>query len=234
MGPFEAFYASPVQHPFLLWAAALLGCFVCLTRPGVDPRVKRYGLLLTALSLSDAWLTSNPVYGIGQWTGWAASIVPLFFVLAGDFRFLLLLGAATPRGGFEPSAGRIASALGLTVIVPIVSQLGVSLLPEAWAGPRVLFLIYELAFLLLTLVLMRWHPSFGRSPWLKTVSRFVLVYYGLWASADVILLATGSDLGFLLRVVPNLLYYGGLIGAIGWAAPRAGSLSVLNIRPEGL
>jgi hypothetical protein len=51
------------------------------------------------------------------------------------------------------------------------------------------------------------------------VSRFVLLYYGLWATADVIILATGSDLGFALRVVPNVLYYGGLIGAIGRMAP---------------
>jgi hypothetical protein len=42
----------------------------------------------------------------------------------------------------------------------------------------------------------------------------------LWASADAIILATGSDLGYLLRVVPNLLYYGGLIGLIGWLAPE--------------
>ena len=51
------------------------------------------------------------------------------------------------------------------------------------------------------------------------MSRFVLLYYGLWAAADVILLATRADLGFALRVVPNLLYYGGLIAAIGWFAP---------------
>ena len=57
------------------------------------------------------------------------------------------------------------------------------------------------------------------NPWLRRVSRFVVLYYSLWAASDVILLATGSDLGYALRVVPNLLYYGGLIAVIAWSAP---------------
>ena len=47
-----------------------------------------------------------------------------------------------------------------------------------------------------------------------------MVYYSLWASADLIILGTGSDIGFFLRVIPNLLYYGGLIAAIGRFAPE--------------
>ena len=84
-----------------------------------------------------------------------------------------------------------------------------------------LFLVYELAFCALTLALLRWHPNARALPWVRAVSRFVLLYYGLWATADAILLATGSDLGYALRVIPNLLYYGGLIAAIALLAPRA-------------
>jgi len=220
VGPFEAFYQSPLQHPFLLWLAALMGFAFCATRTRVAASVKRYGAALLALSLADAWLTSHHVYGWGSLSGWAASAVPLFFVLAGDFRFLLLLGSATPNGEIAVTRRALRSAVGLTAIVPVFSQLCVWTLPDAGASPRVLFLIYELAFLALTAALMRWHPGFASVPWLGPVSRFVMLYYGLWALADAILLATGSDLGFLLRVVPNLLYYGGLIGAIGWAAER--------------
>jgi hypothetical protein len=57
--------------------------------------------------------------------------------------------------------------------------------------------------------------------WIAQVSRFVIVYYSLWATADMIILTTSSDLGFALRVVPNLLYYGGLIAVIGRSAPVA-------------
>jgi hypothetical protein len=83
----------------------------------------------------------------------------------------------------------------------------------------VLFLVYELAFAALTLALMRWHPNRAVA-WTRPVSRFVVLYYLLWAGADAILLATGSDWGFALRVIPNLLYYGGLIAVIAWAGSR--------------
>ena len=218
VGPFEAFYASTIQHPILLWVAAGLGFALCATRPGLDRSLRRYCLLLTVLSLTDAWLTSSHVYGLGALTLGAASAVSLFFVLAGDLRYLLLLGTADSRGAVQLSARRILAAAGLTCIVPLLAQGVVWMLPETPDGPRVLFLVYEVAFMLLTAGLMRWHPGARSIPWLAPVSRFVLLYYGLWAVADAIILLTGSDLGFLLRVVPNLLYYGGLIGVIGWAA----------------
>ena len=219
MGTFEAFYASPAQHPWLLWAAALLGTAFAATRPGLAPALRRYVLALGALSLLDAWLSANHVYGVGRFTGAAASAVPLFFVLAGDLRFLLLLGIATPAGGLAWRGCGVATALGLTLVVPAFSQLVMALLPEGAGEPRVLFLVYELAFFALTLALLRGHPGFARAPWLVPVARFVLLYYGLWASADAILLATGADAGFALRVVPNVLYYGGLIAVIGaWGA----------------
>ena len=41
------------------------------------------------------------------------------------------------------------------------------------------------------------------------------------ATADIFILATGSDLGFALRVIPNVLYYGGLIAVMGVAAASA-------------
>ncbi len=221
MGTFEAFYASSLQHPILLWIAAALALVFCLTRPGLDPGVKRYCVILGALSLLDAWLTSNHVYGVGELSGWLASTLPLFFVLAGDYRYLLLLGAATERGAIQLDTRRLLAAAALVAIVPIFSQVVDAALPAALVGPRVLFLVYEVSFIVLTAALMVWHPGARSVPWLAPVSRFVLLYYGLWATADVIILATGSDLGFLLRVIPNVLYYGGLIAVIGWAASRA-------------
>jgi hypothetical protein len=47
-----------------------------------------------------------------------------------------------------------------------------------------------------------------------------MVYYTLWGTADAVILATGSDVGFGLRVLPNLLYYGGFVAAVVWLAPR--------------
>lgn len=223
MGPCEAFYAGPVQHPLLLWAAAVLAFVSTRRRKGLHASVRRYCAGLTALSLVDAWLTANHVYGVGTLSGAAAGAVPLFFVLAGDFRFLLLLGAATPEGTLAPTARRLGEAAALTCIVPILSQLVAAALPASASEPRVLFLVYELLFFALTAGLMAWHPGARSVAWLAPVGRFVLLYYGLWAAADALLLASGADLGFALRVVPNLLYYGGLIAVIGRAAERARS-----------
>ena len=220
MGPFESFYGSPLQHPILLWLVAAAALVWCRSRSGLDPSVRRYCTLLVALSLADAWLTSSHIYGVGALPTWASGPVPLFFVLAGDFRFLLLFGAATSHGAIELTPRRFVAAAGLTAIVPILSQTALVVLPDAAGESRVLFLVYELAFIGLTGSLMRWNRNLRETAWLRSVSRFVLLYYALWAGADAIILTTGSDLGFLLRVVPNALYYGGLIAVIALAAPQ--------------
>ena len=42
---------------------------------------------------------------------------------------------------------------------------------------------------------------------LQAVAGYVALYYALWALADVLILVFGLDAGWLLRVVPNQLYY---------------------------
>ena len=218
-GAFEAFYGAPLQHPWLLWAAAAVGVAACLARRDLHPSLRRYGVALGVLSALDAWLTSSHVYGLGALPGAFAGAVPLLFVLAGDFRYLLLAVAATPDGRLRAGARDGLVALGLTAIVPITSQLVMGALPPAAHAERVLFLVYELSFLVLVAGLAQRHPNVRRAPWLRSLGRFVMLYYGLWASADAILIATGSDLGYALRVLPNVLYYGGLIAAIARLAP---------------
>jgi hypothetical protein len=212
-GRFEAFYASALQHPLLLWLAAAAGLAIALRRRDLHASVRRYAVALFALSVLDAWLTTHP----------HGSVVPLFFVIAGDARYLLLLEAARPTGAIAIAPRGLARALALSLVVPIVSQLLTSALAGPGAQPRVLFLIYELLFCALALALLRWHPNVRALPWLRGVTRFVLLYYALWATADIVLLATRADLGFALRVVPNALYYGGLIAAIGRLAPPQGA-----------
>jgi len=213
-GPCEVFYASAWQHPLALWVAAAAGAVVCLARRDLHPSVRRYGLALALLSACDAWLTADRTFGIGALPAPLTGVVPLFFVLAGDFRYLLLWEAATPEGAIAPSPTGVGRAALLTAIVPIFAQV-----VTAGRELRVLFLVYELAFCALALALLHGHPNARALPWVRAVSRLVLLYYGLWAAADAMLLATGADLAYALRVVPNLLYYGGLIAAISWLAP---------------
>ena len=224
-GPFQLFYDGQFQHPGLLWLAASAALIYCLSRKGLQPRMRLYCVALGVLSLLDAWLTSTSIPGVGQLPSALVGVVPLFFVLAGDFRYLLLVSTATPSGDLDLSPGRIATALGLTAIVPVLSQILLLLLPAAWNTSRTLYVVYELLFVVLALVLLRSAQRLREAPWLRRVGWFVVLYYGLWASADLVILATGSDLGFALRVVPNVLYYGGLIVMIGREASRAADRS---------
>jgi hypothetical protein len=221
VGTWEAFYASSIQHPVLLWVAAGLALLSCVSRRDLDPGVKGYCAILTALSLADAWLTSAEVYGVGELSAPVARVVSVFFVLAGDYRYLLLLFAATREGGIQTTPRGLVTAAILTAIVPLGSQAIVAQMPAAQGEPRALFLVYEVSFFVLAGVLAIWHRGTRRAPWLAPVSGCVMLTYALWAAADAVILATGSDLGFAVRVLPNLLYYGGLIAVIGWAGERA-------------
>jgi hypothetical protein len=222
VGPFQAFYASPLQHPLLLWMAAAIGGARALSRRGLHPSLRITCALLVALSLADAWLTARYVEGIGELPKRLASALALLFVLAGDYRFLALASAATPDGRVVPRGRSLLAAAGLTLIVPVASYGVMLALPAVLARPRVHYLVYELGFAALASALLIWHPNVRAAPWLATLTRFVRLYYGLWAAADALLLATGSDLAYALRVVPNLLYYGGFIAALGRLAPEAG------------
>jgi len=42
---------------------------------------------------------------------------------------------------------------------------------------------------------------------LRAVLLYVSAYYGLWALADLMIQVAGLDAGWLLRIVPNQLYY---------------------------
>jgi len=103
---------------------------------------------------------------------------------------------------------------------PAVAQLLTDL--SGSENPRVLFLIYEALFVALLMGFFRYYlpTSTKAHRWVRRVTGFVLLYYGLWAAADAIILATRADTGFLLRVVPNVFYYGGLAPLIVWTAPQ--------------
>jgi len=218
---YAEFYDSIIQHPLLLWAAAIFGLLLVLSRPGLSATVRRYCTVLAAIALLDAWLTTNDVPGIGPLTGTAASFVPLAFVLIGDFRFFLFIESAKPDGTLAASAGAWMRASAWTLVVPLGSQLVV--LGLGSTEPRVLFFVYEILFVVLAIGLSRMYlpRRSGALLWTRRVTRFVIAYYTLWAVADALILTTGADLAFLLRMLPNVLYYGGLVPAIAWAAPIA-------------
>ena len=45
---------------------------------------------------------------------------------------------------------------------------------------------------------------------------YVAVYYALWATADLLILGTGRDVAWALRIVPNQLYYAWYLPFVYW------------------
>lgn len=201
-----SFYASEFQG---LWALSVppalwLVWLLVGTPPGGDgaePRAARFvrawAIVFTIETILDPPLI---IYG-------GVPVLP--FVLLGDFRvFLLVFGVARPE---SLVAGAIRRAALWTTIVPIVAYGGWYAL-DATLGPlhdQTLWLVYELCFLALALWMRGvWLPAQRASAerYLRAVLGYVAAYYALWALSDLLILA-GVELGWLLRVVPNQLYY---------------------------
>lgn len=229
---FEHFYASPLHHPILLWMAPL----VFLIRvPLLGNSFRRALLVFTIFTLIDPLIT-GPVsaYGASQ-LGWSPAVVQnvmLVFVLLGDFRvFYLLERYRRP----DRAEGLWLRAVGLTLVVPLLQLALIQALPANFAEPRHTFVAYELLFVCLalgyrSLVL---GPPLGLPsseagsasteaeelrPFLRSVLGFSITYYTLWAASDLVILS-GSDLGYGLRLIPNVMYYGLFLPFVYLRAP---------------
>jgi hypothetical protein len=219
---FRAIYESPWHNPAAFWAAGVAFLAWWARRKAF---LVAYFALFVVEILADALAT-------GGWSGlrppWATPIA-IAFVILGDFRYFLLVERfakaphaaprdATPRGAW-------ASAIALSLVVPVASSIANRALEGRVTDARWTFLTYESIFLVLALVL-----RFAILPkrlaalapdvraWLLAVTTFEIVQYALWATADVVILA-GADAGFLLRLVPNAMYYALFLPFVAWRAP---------------
>ena len=202
----EALYRSPAYG---LWALlvppVLFAAWLASRRArghGVEPRadgfVRGWAAVFTLEAIVD--LVATGFLGL--------PLLP--FVLLGDYRvFVLVLGVAEP----ERARGAVlAEAAAWTLLVPIVAWGTHAVLARGGPLPETtLWLVYEAAFALLAGALAVWlvprRTPPGRAPvrrYLRAVLAFVVLYYTLWALADVLILA-GEDRGWALRMVPNHL-----------------------------
>lgn len=217
---FFDFYKSDLQSTYLLWPVPLLLLAWLLLTGGrkattADARfVRAYTLFFAVETVLDSFTTGplSSLLGIAG-TG-AGTVVLIFFVLLGDFRVLLLLqrlarpALARERLLAESAAWTLVGPLGALSLEQVLAVLVGPL------GENVIWLLYELSFLVLALWLRqvgvpRWvgpgRPA--RLAYLQSVATYAAVYYALWASADVLIQVLGLDVGWALRVVPNQLYY---------------------------
>ncbi len=234
MSPQE-FYESPWHHPGLLASVGLVALTLALRdllRAGPEGRAAspfffRWLALAAPAIVLDAWLTA-PITPLSPR---AAHVAAIAFVMLGDARFYLLAW----RYGHHPRAtddATLPRALAIGLAWSLAASLAVgaanALAPAFFAVTRRSFLLYELLSLGLVLTLRlvllpRNLDARGASPavrrWVLGVASFVAVQYTLWALADVLLFA-GVRLGWILRIVPNLLYYGAFVEFVRRTAPR--------------
>jgi hypothetical protein len=218
----RAFYESDLQSFWSLIVVPALFVAYLLVSPRARGAARAsadahflygYGLAFGIATVVDP-LCTGPMVAWLDLGGRAASGVMIAFVLLGDFRvFLLVFRLAGPDGRLGRAA---AEAAVWTFAVPIfaaTANTGLAWLRPEASGQR-LWLIYELAFLALALFLRaRVIPRraaagpAARVRRLRRVLAYVAVYYALWATADLLILYGGLDAGWLLRALPNQLYY---------------------------
>jgi len=198
---FQALYDNPLHIPVAAWVGSTLAIGVAIARQ----KLVGFTIFFAIVCALDAFLT-------GPWTPLASdsaamTAAGITFVIAGDLRYFVLLLDATK------SWRRLLATVALAFVVPVIVQIaraaGVTEL-------RKVFLIYELLFFVLALAI--WFVVRPWSAFVRRLTLFEIAQYGLWAGADILLLSTGADAAWLIRMVPNLMYYAFfLIVAARWA-----------------
>jgi hypothetical protein len=218
-GTWRALYGSDLQALYALWVVPIAFLpFLArdLRRPAADRAdafVRGYALAFALETILDPFAGGPLVRWLGLGEG-AATAVVFLFVLLGDFRvFLLIFGLDAVRTG-RPARHAIAAAAGWTLVVPVATAIVHRSLAAAYGTlpGQVLWLVYELGFLALTvvfasIVLPRRIDDPALRRYLAAVVAYVAAYYALWAAADALILTTGADAAWALRMVPNQLYY---------------------------
>ena len=185
--------------------------------------VDGYAIVFAVETIVDPLATGPLVRLLGIADGAGGTAVMLLFVLLGDFRvYLLLFGViAIAAGGRWTSA--VGTAVAWTFVVPIAAYGVNTALRAAVAGldANSIWLVYEVLFVAVALTLRARLVPARVAPaqpavraFLRAALLYVAVYYGLWGVADALIQIGGLDVGWLLRVVPNQLYYAFWVPAV--------------------
>lgn len=222
---FKTFYDSALSHPGIAFIATALFLIVFATRQRfLVGFVTLFGLEI----LADALFTGayTPVAN----TRWMQPVA-ITFVILGDYRYFVAVEQAirakkaTAIDGLGPIKPWLWAAL-FAFIVPVASVIPQKTMPAYFTSMNAIFLVYEAMFFVLALVLYvavlprRLQGVDGDlARWVKRLTLFELVQYGLWATADVLILSGISEPGYLLRLLPNTLYYGAFLPFLYFSAP---------------
>jgi hypothetical protein len=193
--------------------------------------VDGYAIIFAIQTILDPLITSLLVRALGITDGAGGTVLLIVFVLLGDFRvYLLVFGLLAIAAGRRWTDG-LAVAAAWTTAVPIVAYGANSALHAAVPGLNEdsIWLIYETLFAAVALTLRaRLVPARvpaarpGLRAYLRAALLYVAIYYANWVFADLLIQIGGIDAGWLVRVLPNQLYYAFWVPAAFFAffAPR--------------
>lgn len=211
----KAIYDSPWHHPFVAYAVGLVLLWLVARRL---PFLYGYLVVFLVAILADATAT-------GSWSPVplgtpAYTVFSVLFIILGDLRYFVLVERVTrPK---DSLARTLAFSLPIGFLIPVSTELMRQTLPFM-QNDRVLYAVYEGAMVVLVLLLdrFRFAPRAPGAELTRYVHEISLLFAGLyfgWAACDVLILA-GVELGHLLRIVPNVLYYAALLVVIYLRAP---------------
>jgi hypothetical protein len=240
----SAVYATDLQGCWALLPvpALYLACRALGWRPRgggalapAAPFVDGYAVAFAIETLLDPLITGPLLRSFGYAGTPLATAVMIAFVLLGDFRVYLLVFALLAIAAGRGWRDAVPVAAGWTVLVPAIAYpLAAAVRAAAPAADaNTIWLVYESLFTAVALILARALPRrvAAGAPALRGVVRAALVYaavyYALWAAADALIQLGGLDAGWLLRIVPNQLYYAFWIPFVVWRffAPRYAATS---------
>ena len=213
----KALYDHALHHPGVTYIVGLALLFAIVARL---PFLYSYLIIFLVTILADATVTGawSPVpIDSGAYT--ALSVV---FIILGDLRYFLLAERVTRPS--EPLWRTLLFSAPITMVMPITTGI-LTRTVDFMADTRVLYIVYESAMgvMVLSLQYLRFSKrsvDLEVHRWVREVSwLFAGLYFG-WALSDVIILA-GFDFGHLLRIIPNVLYYGAFLVVVFWRAPAS-------------
>lgn len=222
----KSIYDSAWHHPFV---AYVVGFALLIALARRLPFLYAYLVIFTVTILADATAT-------GGWSpipmGTAAyTVFSVLFIVLGDLRYFVLAERATHM---SRSLSRVLVwSTGVSLIMPSVSGVLTRVVP-AMQNDRVLYLVYEAVMGCIVLGLDHFRYSHSDASielrrWVHQVSvLFATLYFG-WALSDLVILL-GVDAGHLLRIVPNVLYYGAFLPFVYVTAPA--SVRAIDTRAE--
>lgn len=235
--PWLDFYGSDLQGVYALIAAP---AFFLLYRlrvgrpasallPTAADFVDRYAVVCAVQTILDPLITGPLARALGLADGAGGTVIVLVFVLLGDFRVYLLVFALLAMAAGRSWTTALGRAAGWTLVVPLLAY-PTNAIVRAFVGgldDNSIWLIYEVAFAVVAWTLReRLLSPAARIDaavrgYLNAVLLYVVLYYALWASADVLIQVARLDVGWALRLVPNQLYYAFWVPFVYWRFFRA-------------